>query len=131
MKLLTYDAGSGPRCGALQDEYVADVSALLGTAQTLRDVRTLLETGASAIERVREALVKNAGTPSVPLTQVRLRSPALQLHTVRDFMIFEEHATAQSTSQREEAWYRLPIFYLSSPLCIFRPDDHFPYPSAA
>jgi hypothetical protein len=48
MKLLTYDTGSGPRCGALQDEYVADVSALLGTAQTLRDVRALLETGASA-----------------------------------------------------------------------------------
>jgi 2-keto-4-pentenoate hydratase/2-oxohepta-3-ene-1,7-dioic acid hydratase in catechol pathway len=131
MKLLTYDTGSGPRCGVLQDEYVADVSALLGTAQALRDVRALLETGASAIERVREALMKNAGTPSVPLAKVRLRSPVLQPPTVRDFMIFEEHATAQGTRQREEAWYRMPIFYFSSPLCIFGPDDQFPYPSAA
>jgi fumarylacetoacetate (FAA) hydrolase len=131
MKLLTYDTGSGPRCGVLQDEYIADVSALLGTAQTLRDVRMLLETGASAIERVREALAKNVIAPAVPLAKVRLRSPVLQPPTVRDFMIFEEHATAQGTRQREEAWYRMPIFYFSSPLCIFGPDDQFPYPSAA
>jgi fumarylacetoacetate (FAA) hydrolase len=46
-------------------------------------------------------------------------------------MIFEEHATAQGTRQREEAWYRMPIFYFSSPLCIYGPDDTIPYPSAA
>ena len=29
MKLLTYDNGSGPRCGVLRDDAVVDVSALL------------------------------------------------------------------------------------------------------
>jgi hypothetical protein len=116
MKLLTYDTGSGPRCGALQDEYVIDVNALL-------------ELGALPIEEVREPLARNTRAPSVPLMQVRLRSPALQPPTVRDFMTFEEHATAQGTRQREEAWYRMPIFYFSSSLCIFRPDDQFPHPS--
>ena len=36
MKLLTYDAGSGPRCGALSEDRVIDVTALLGADQTLR-----------------------------------------------------------------------------------------------
>ena len=43
MKLLTYDTGSGPRCGVLQDDVVVDVTALLGCAQPLRDARALLE----------------------------------------------------------------------------------------
>ena len=30
MKLLTYDNGTGPRCGVLQDDAVVDVTALLG-----------------------------------------------------------------------------------------------------
>ena len=42
--------------------------------------------------------------------------------TVRDFMIFEEHAMALGTRQREEAWYRMPIFYFSSPLRIYGPE---------
>jgi hypothetical protein len=53
MKLLTYDTGSGPRCGALQDEYVIDVSALL-------------EPGALPIEEVKEPLSRNTRVPLVP-----------------------------------------------------------------
>ena len=30
-----------------------------------------------------------------------------------------------------DAWYRLPIFYFSSPLRIFGPEDAVPYPSAS
>ena len=35
------------------------------------------------------------------------------------------------TRQLSDAWYRLPIFYFSNPLCIFGPDDAVPYPSAS
>ena len=131
MKLVTYDAGSGPRCGVLRDDLVVDVTALTGADRTLRDVHALLETGDSAIGRVRDALNRNTAAPTVLLADVRLRSPILQPPTVRDFMIFEEHATAQGTRQREEAWYRMPVFYFSNPLCIIGPDDSFPYPEAA
>ena len=55
MKLLTYDSGSGPRCGVLNDNLVVDVSALLGADETLRDVRALLAIGDSPIDRVRDA----------------------------------------------------------------------------
>ena len=131
MKLLTFDTGVGPRCGVLKDDQVLDVSALIGADRSLPDVRALLEMGDSPIDRVRDALEKNLAAPGIPLADVRLRSPILQPPTVRDFMIYEEHATGQGTRQREEAWYRMPIFYFSNPLCIYGPDDHIPFPSAA
>jgi 2-keto-4-pentenoate hydratase/2-oxohepta-3-ene-1,7-dioic acid hydratase in catechol pathway len=131
MKLLTYDTGNGPRCGVIRDDQVVDVSSLLATAQSLPDVRALLELGNSALDRVGDALDRRIAAPSVPLEGLRLRSPILQPPTVRDFMIFEEHATAQGTRERQEAWYRMPIFYFSSPLRIFGPDEIVPYPSAS
>ena len=131
MKLLTYDSGSGPRCGVLRGDDVVDVAALLGVDRPLADVRALLETGESAVDQVRTALASNSAAPSVPLASVRLRSPVLQPPTVRDYMIYEEHATGQGTRTREEAWYRMPIFYFSNPLCIAGPDDEIPFPSAS
>ncbi|MDA0733408.1 MAG: fumarylacetoacetate hydrolase family protein [Chloroflexi bacterium] len=131
MKLVTYDTGAGPRCGVLRNEQVVDVTELLGFRQPLRDVQALLETGASAVERVAEALETSSNTLRFGFSNVRLLAPILQPPTVRDFMIFEEHATAQGTRQREEAWYRMPIFYFSNPLCIYGPDETIPYPSAA
>lgn len=131
MKLLTYDTGAGPRCGVIQDRDVVDVTALLGADGTLRDVHALLELGNSAVDQVRSALARGIAAPRVPLNNTRLRSPVLRPPTVRDFMVYEEHATAQGTRRREDAWYRMPIFYFSSPLCIYGPGDQIPYPSAA
>ena len=131
MKLLTYDTGAGPRCGVLRDDQILDVSALLGLPQSLRDVQALLELGNDSLDRVRGALAHDRTTPGLPLSGTRLRSPVLQPPTVRDFMIYEEHATAQGTRVREEAWYRMPVFYFSSPLRIFGPDDAVPHPSAS
>ncbi len=129
MKLVTYDAGSGPRAGALVDDRVVDLSVLLGTPTTLRDVRALLELPEAPLERVRQGLAAPSER-SVPLAQVRLRSPILQPPTVRDFMAFEGHAGFYS-KELPEAWYRLPIFYFSNPLCIFGPDEEVPFPSAS
>ena len=131
MKLLTYDTGAGPRCGVLQDNQVLDVTALLGAYRTLRDVQALLEQDDDPLDRLRDALARGVSAPGLPLNKVRLRSPVLRPPTVRDFMVYEEHATAQGTRQREDAWYRMPIFYFSSPLCIYGPEDQIPYPSAA
>ena len=132
MKLLTYDTESGPRCGVLQDGLVVDVSALLGmSGHSLRDVRALLEQDNSPIDRVRDALGKNAASPSVPLADVRLRSPIIQPPTVRDFIVYEEHASNQGTREPNEVWYRMPVFYFSNPLCIYGTDAEIPYPSAS
>ena len=63
MKLLTYDTGSGPRCGVLRDDQVVDVTALLGADQTLRDLRALLELGDSPLDHVQDALASNIAAP--------------------------------------------------------------------
>jgi 2-keto-4-pentenoate hydratase/2-oxohepta-3-ene-1,7-dioic acid hydratase in catechol pathway len=46
-------------------------------------------------------------------------------------MVYEGHANAGGTRQLPDAWYRLPIFYFSSPLRIFGPEEAVPYPSAS
>ena len=131
MKLLTYDTGTGPRCGVLQNEDVVDVSALIGDGRPLPDVRALLELGGSPIDRVRGALAGNVTAPRVPLADVRLRAPILQPPTVRDFIVYEEHASNQGTREPNEVWYRMPVFYFSNPLCIYGTDAQIPYPSAS
>ena len=130
MKLVTYDAGTGPRCGVLHNDSVIDVTTLVDAPTPLRDVQALLETGDDAVERVRAALGQgNLSAPVFALEDVRLLSPILRPPTIRDFMIFEEHATQQGTREREEAWYRMPIFYFSNPLCVYGPEDTVPHPS--
>ena len=131
MKLLTYDNGSGPRCGVLQGDAVVDVAALLGTPQPLPDVRALLETGPDAIDRVGDALAGGAAAPAIALDAVRLRAPILQPPTVRDYIVYEEHATSQGTRQVDPVWYRMPVFYFSNPLVIYGPGDAVPYPAAS
>ena len=128
MKLITYDCGDGPRAGVVVDERVLDVATLLGEGRRLRDVRALLELTNDPLTRLQSVLGSASG---VPLTSVRLRAPILQPPTVRDFMVYEGHASAGNSRELSDAWYRLPIFYFSNPLCIFGPDDAVPYPSAS
>ena len=128
MKLVTYDRGDGPRAGVVVDERVLDVATLLGERNGLRDVRALLELPNEPLVRLRSVLGSAQG---VPLTTVRLRAPILQPPTVRDFMVYEGHASAGGIRKLPDAWYRLPIFYFSNPLCIFGPDEAVPYPSTS
>ena len=132
MRLLSYDTGNGPRCGVIQGDDIFDVSALVGiSGHPLRDVRALLEQGNNPIDRVSEALAKDAPASRVPLAGTRLRSPVIQPPTVRDFIVYEEHASNQGTREPNEAWYRMPVFYFSNPLCVYGPDAIVPHPSAS
>jgi fumarylacetoacetate (FAA) hydrolase len=132
MKLLTYDAGTGPRAGVLDGDDVVDATTLLGSPSTPRDVRALLETSQD-IEQLRQSLGRVAA-PRIALSSVKLRAPILQPPTIRDHIAFEEHATGQWTREsggpRMEVWSRLPIFYFSNPLRIFGSNETVPFPSA-
>jgi len=132
MKLLTYDTDKGPRCGVLQNDEIVDVSGLLGaTSHTIHDVKQLLERGDSPLDRIREELASNTSAARVPLASAKLRSPIIQPPTVRDFIVYEEHASNQGTREPNEVWYRMPVFYFSNPLCIYGPDAQIPHPSAS
>jgi 2-keto-4-pentenoate hydratase/2-oxohepta-3-ene-1,7-dioic acid hydratase in catechol pathway len=130
MKLLTYESAAGPRAGVLVEDRVVDVATLLGEAGGVRDVRALLELPGAPLERLKAALAGGA-TEGLALGSVRLRAPILQPPTVRDHIIYEEHATQQHTREISESWYRLPVFYFSNPLRIFGPDETVPYPAAS
>src|SRR5438874_3335703 len=131
MKLCTYDTGNGPRAGVIVAERVLDVATLLGEQGGLRDIRALLDLPNDPLTRLQSAVGSASATQGVRLASVRLRAPILQPPTVRDFMVYEGHANAVGTRQLSAAWYRLPIFYFSSPLSIFGPDDAVHYPSAS
>src|SRR5215510_10860514 len=131
MKLCTYDAGNGPRAGVIVDGRVLDVATLLGEQGGLRDVRALLELPHDPLTRLKSVLGSAGTAQGTPLASVRLRAPILQPPTVRDFMVYEGHASAGGTPQLSDAWYWLPIFYFSNPLRIFGPVDAVPYPSAS
>ena len=132
MKLLTYETDKGLRCGVLDGEEIVDVSGLLGaTSHTIHDVKQLLERGDSPLDRIRETLPGNTSAARVPLADAKLRSPIVQPPTVRDFIVYEEHASNQGTREPNEVWYRMPVFYFSNPLCIYGPDSQIPHPSAS
>jgi fumarylacetoacetate (FAA) hydrolase len=129
MKLVSYDGGAGPMAGVLSGDQVLNVAEMLSVPGGLRDVRALLELPDRPLERLSQ-VVRRPGQ-GVSLSQVKLLAPVLQPPTVRDFMVYEGHATGGGTRQQAEAWYRLPIFYFSNPLRIFGPEATVPYPSAA
>jgi 2-keto-4-pentenoate hydratase/2-oxohepta-3-ene-1,7-dioic acid hydratase in catechol pathway len=131
MKLCTYEAGNGPRAGVVVNEQVLDAATLLRVPGGLRDVRALLELPNDPLTRLKSALGAGTSVQGLSLASVRLRAPILRPPTVRDFMVYEGHATAGGTRQLADAWYRLPIFYFSSPLRIFGPEEAVPYPSAS
>jgi fumarylacetoacetate (FAA) hydrolase len=128
MKLCTYDDGNGPRAGVIVDGRVLDAATLLGSQTPLRDVQALLETGVDVLPRLRAATERSS--QGAALSSVKLRAPVLQPPTVRDFMVYEGHATAGGTRKQADAWYRMPVFYFSNTLRIFGPDEEVPYPSA-
>src|SRR6185503_18492915 len=99
------------------------VASLLGSQGELRDVRALLELPNDPLRRLQAALGSANSAQGIPLANVRLRAPILQPPTVRDFMVYEGHASAGGTRQLSDAWYRLPIFYFSNTLRIFGPDE--------
>src|SRR6187397_3002874 len=122
MKLATYESASGPRAAVLTDNgMLIDCQSLLGESRPIRDVQALLELPNDPVNRLRLG---------VALSSVKLRSPVLQPPTVRDFMVYEGHASGGGTRQLSDAWYRLPIFYFSNTLRIFGPDEDVEVPSA-
>jgi 2-keto-4-pentenoate hydratase/2-oxohepta-3-ene-1,7-dioic acid hydratase in catechol pathway len=71
MKLLTFDAGDGPRAGLLEDERVVDAWALLGEPHR-GSLRELIAAG--RVDDLRGRL-GDTGAPSHPLSAVQLLPP--------------------------------------------------------
>jgi 2-keto-4-pentenoate hydratase/2-oxohepta-3-ene-1,7-dioic acid hydratase in catechol pathway len=111
MRLVTYDAGEGPRVGALEDGGVAD----LGFDG---DMVAFIAAGAPAAE------------PS-PVEGARLLAP-LRPRSLRDFLAFEGHlkgALGRLGRPIPDEWYEVPAYYKGLPDTVIGPDEEIPWPA--
>ena len=111
MRLVTYDAGDGPRVGALEGEDVAD----LGFDG---DMVAFIEAGAPEGDRR-------------AVTGARLLAP-LRPRSLRDFLAFEGHlkgALGRLGRPIPDEWYEVPAYYKGMPDTVIGPDQEVPWPA--
>src|SRR5438270_293337 len=111
MKLVTYDAGHGPRIGALEHGGIVDLGFN-------GDMVAFIEASAPV------------GTRS-PVSNARLLAP-LRPRSLRDFLAFEGHL--KNAMQRlgrpiANEWYSVPAFYKGMPDTVIGPDEEIPWPA--
>jgi 2-keto-4-pentenoate hydratase/2-oxohepta-3-ene-1,7-dioic acid hydratase in catechol pathway len=111
MKFVTYDAGNGPRVGALENGTIVD----LGFDG---DMVAFIEAGAPVTQRK-------------PVAQARLLSP-LRPRSLRDFLAFEGHLLNAMTRLGRpipSEWYEVPAYYKGMPETVIGPDEEIPWPA--
>jgi 2-keto-4-pentenoate hydratase/2-oxohepta-3-ene-1,7-dioic acid hydratase in catechol pathway len=111
VRLVTYDAGAGPRVGALEDREVVD----LGFAG---DMVAFIAAGAPA-------------GPRTAVDGARLLAP-LRPRSLRDFLAFEGHL--QNVLPRlgrpiPDEWYDTPAYYKGMPDTVIGPEEEIPWPA--
>jgi len=110
MKLVTYEAGAGPRVGALEVGGMVD----LGFDA---DMVAFIEAGAPVGERS-------------PVEGARLLAP-LRPRSLRDFLTFEGHmknALSRLGRPIPEEWYEVPAYYKGMPDTVIGPGEEIPWP---
>jgi 2-keto-4-pentenoate hydratase/2-oxohepta-3-ene-1,7-dioic acid hydratase in catechol pathway len=112
MKVVTYEAGRGPRVGVLDGERVVD-------AGFDGDMVAFIEAGAA---------VSGGGEP---VEGARLLAP-LRPRSLRDFLGFEGHLkNAYRNLGRDipPEWYEIPAYYKGMPDTVVGPDTEVPWPA--
>jgi 2-keto-4-pentenoate hydratase/2-oxohepta-3-ene-1,7-dioic acid hydratase in catechol pathway len=113
VKLVTYQAGRGPRVGLLDGEAIVDVGFE-------GDMVAFIEAGAPLGVRT-------------PVTGGRLLAP-LRPRSLRDFLTFRGHLdNVMPRLGREIAseWFDVPAYYKGMPDTVIGPGDEIPWPSYA
>jgi 2-keto-4-pentenoate hydratase/2-oxohepta-3-ene-1,7-dioic acid hydratase in catechol pathway len=111
VRLVTYDAGFGPRVGVLEDGGVVDLGVGV-------DMVAFIAAGAPEATR--------APVPGAP----RLLAP-LRPRSLRDFLAFEGHlrnAFERLGRDVPAEWFDVPAYYKGMPDTVIGPDDEIPWP---
>lgn len=111
MKFVTYDAGNGPRVGALENGGVVD----LGFDG---DMVAFIEAGAPIGART-------------PVRRARLLAP-LRPRSMRDFLAFEGHlhnALTRLGRPIAKEWFEVPAYYKGMPDTVIGPEDVISWPA--
>jgi 2-keto-4-pentenoate hydratase/2-oxohepta-3-ene-1,7-dioic acid hydratase in catechol pathway len=111
VRLVSYDAGAGPRVGALVDGGVADMGFD-------GDMVAFIATGAP-------------GQPGERVDGARLLAP-LRPRSLRDFLAFEGHMRNALTRLGRDVpseWYDVPAYYKGMPDTVIGPETTIPWPA--
>jgi 2-keto-4-pentenoate hydratase/2-oxohepta-3-ene-1,7-dioic acid hydratase in catechol pathway len=126
MKLVTFETAGSRHIGAVLDDgkTLSDFTAADG-APYLREMLTLIDGGAAALEHARSLTAKPVATR--PLEQARLLAPIPEPRQMRDFLCFETHFRQARTKRHlfgisgfptdpakielPAIWYEEPIYY--------------------
>jgi 2-keto-4-pentenoate hydratase/2-oxohepta-3-ene-1,7-dioic acid hydratase in catechol pathway len=112
MRLVTYDAGAGPRVGALEGDAVVDLGF-----------------DGDMVAFIAEGAPVGARTPVAGAA--RLLAP-LRPRSLRDFLAFEGHMKAALTRLGRDVpaeWYDVPAYYKGMPDTVIGPEAEIPWPA--
>jgi 2-keto-4-pentenoate hydratase/2-oxohepta-3-ene-1,7-dioic acid hydratase in catechol pathway len=112
VKLVTYDAGHGPRVGVLRNGSIHD-------AGFDGDMVAFIEAGAPA------------DSGGAVITGARMLAP-LRPRSLRDFLAFEGHLKGAYRGLGRDIppeWYEVPAYYKGMPDTVIGPDVEVPWPA--
>jgi 2-keto-4-pentenoate hydratase/2-oxohepta-3-ene-1,7-dioic acid hydratase in catechol pathway len=126
MKLVTFETNGVRHIGSLlaDGSTISDFTAAKPAAAHFRDMLSLIDGGASALDEANSLSQKPAATAK--LSDVRLLAPVPEPRQMRDFLCFEQHlrqARANrhlfgqgerldpATVELPQVWYEQPIYY--------------------
>jgi 2-keto-4-pentenoate hydratase/2-oxohepta-3-ene-1,7-dioic acid hydratase in catechol pathway len=118
VRLVTFDAGAGPRPGALDGDDIADLSGVAPRVEALLD-------------RLGDARAALATAPRITRDSARLLAP-LRPASLRDFLAFEDHAKGGARRRGEElnpSWYEIPVYYKGNHREIVGPGEDMAWPA--
>jgi 2-keto-4-pentenoate hydratase/2-oxohepta-3-ene-1,7-dioic acid hydratase in catechol pathway len=146
VRLVTFGVasavGAHDRVGALVGDHVVDLADAHARMVAARPFgrrggpalpATLLELlrwEDAGLEAARDAIdfATAEDVAHVPGDEVALRAPLPRPHSIRDFMLFEEHVLNMGGEVPEE-WWRLPVHWKGNPDTVIGPDDEVPWPA--
>jgi 2-keto-4-pentenoate hydratase/2-oxohepta-3-ene-1,7-dioic acid hydratase in catechol pathway len=113
VRLVTYDAGTGPRVGMMAGDGGTVIDLAFGG-----DMIAYIEADAPL-------------STSIPIDGARLLAP-LRPRSLRDFLAFEGHlknALPRLGRAIPDEWYEVPAYYKGMPDTVIGPDDEIPWPA--
>lgn len=136
MRLITFlDGQSRQRLGAWvnRDQQVVDlrIAFQLDTgvdAPALHSMQALIEAGERAWDTARRLIERAPEEALLATRNVRLLAPLPVPIQMRDFMVFEQHASNSGARQLPEVWYQQPIYYKCNRFAVQGTDADVKWP---
>lgn len=140
MRLVTFAVGNGnQRIGALvADGQLVEFEAALelvsgkpdaSTNAAFASMQALIEAGPAALSIARDLVDARPAKALHAIDSVRLLAPIPLPVQMRDFMVFEQHATDSFKRKLADVWYEQPVYYKCNRFAVQGTDADVRWPA--